>query len=271
MAMKRTLTDFSQLTRRMVAPAPAPEPPKPVVSDEDRAAAEVLAYFTKPGAAPRKTASSASAAKPVDPRVAELEQALAARAGELAATSAALAAARAQGVAAQEEIRRLKESCAQLRAERDRARTASVASAPEPPPAAASAAPPPAPALLVPPKLNEMFPGEAREMVLDVLADAAETAASTTRERRGRVLAAVLAANPSSGALAARRQALKQALKDAGFYNDPKVLEGLGFRLVSGRNHWKIEYADVRIPLAKTPSDFRSNRNAAADISNRCF
>lgn len=42
-------------------------------------------------------------------------------------------------------------------------------------------------------------------------------------------------------------------------------------RCISGRKHWKLEYADIRMPMSKTPSDYRSAQNCASDMANRCF
>ena len=33
----------------------------------------------------------------------------------------------------------------------------------------------------------------------------------------------------------------------------------------------KLDYANVRIPISKTPSDRRGAQNTATDIGNRCF
>ena len=68
-----------------------------------------------------------------------------------------------------------------------------------------------------------------------------------------------------------RRAELKQILKDAGYFNDPKPLEKLGFKLISGRTHWKLQYANVRITMSKAPSDYRASLNTASDTANRCF
>ena len=35
--------------------------------------------------------------------------------------------------------------------------------------------------------------------------------------------------------------------------------------------HHKIDWAGIRFPLAKTPSDFRACLNSAAEIINRVF
>ena len=50
-----------------------------------------------------------------------------------------------------------------------------------------------------------------------------------------------------------------------------KGLEKLGMKLISGKKHWKLEYGNVRMPMSKTPSDYRSQLNAAAEMANRCF
>ena len=64
---------------------------------------------------------------------------------------------------------------------------------------------------------------------------------------------------------------MRQILKDAGYYNDPKPLERLGLRLISGRTHWKLQYANVRVTMSKTPPDYRANLNNGSEIANRCF
>lgn len=33
----------------------------------------------------------------------------------------------------------------------------------------------------------------------------------------------------------------------------------------------RLQYANVRVTMSKTPSDFRSNLNNAAETANRCF
>ena len=79
--------------------------------------------------------------------------------------------------------------------------------------------------------------GEVREQVIAALAEALAAARQSGRDRRARLLEGVLAANPPSGELERRRAELRQILKDSGYFNDPKPLERLGFRLISGRNH----------------------------------
>ena len=93
----------------------------------------------------------------------------------------------------------------------------------------------------------EAFPGEVREQVLAALADALAAAQQSGRERRAGVLAGVLAANPATGELERRRAELKQILKDAGYFNDPKPLEKLGFKLISGRTHWHAKQSLARL------------------------
>ena len=125
-----------------------------------------------------------------------------------------------------------------------------------------------------PPALSEKFAGEIREHVLAALADSHAAAEAGGRDRRARILEAILCANASSGELARRRDKVKQVMKDAGnFIDDSTIaaLEKLGFRYVSGSNHHKLDYAGIRFPVAKTPSDHRSCLNSAAEICNRVF
>ena len=122
--------------------------------------------------------------------------------------------------------------------------------------------------------IAEAFPGEVREQVLAALADALAAAQQSGRERRAGVLAGVLAANPATGELERRRAELKQILKEAGGFTDASTLaalERIGIRCISGKKHWKLEYADIRMPMSKTPSDYRSAQNCATDMANRCF
>ena len=121
---------------------------------------------------------------------------------------------------------------------------------------------------------SEKFTGEVREHLLEALADAQRAADAGGRDRRARILEAILCANACSGELARRRDEVKQIMKDAGAYIDDSTiaaLEKLGFRYVSGSNHHKLDFAGIRFPVAKTPSDHRSCLNSAAEICNRVF
>ena len=122
--------------------------------------------------------------------------------------------------------------------------------------------------------VSEKFTGEIREHLLEALVDAQRAADAGGRDRRARILEAILCANACSGELARRRAEVKQVMKDAGsFINDAAIaaLEKLGFRYISGSNHHKLDYAGIRFPVAKTPSDHRSCLNSAAEICNRVF
>jgi len=121
---------------------------------------------------------------------------------------------------------------------------------------------------------SEKFVGELREHVVETLAAANEAAEAGGRDRRARILEAVLGANPPSGELERRREAVKQIVKDADSKLDNAALaalEGIGFRYISGNRHHKLEWAGIRFPLAKTPSDYRACLNSAAEIANRVF
>lgn len=285
----RTLTDLSQLTKSMVKksveePKPAP---KMQESPVDREAAEVLAYFARPGGNAPQRPHVAAGADPTKDRVAELEAALAAKDDALAKLAEEKAAAdmriaelermladeREAHLAAVRERDRLQGECGRLSGElRKTAQEGAVAAPPQAAPIAQSKPEKPTRGLLeANGTIVETFAGETRELVLATLADALDTARQSGRERRAEVLAGVLAANRPTGELERRKAELRQILKDNGYFNDPRPLERLGMKLISGRNHWKLQYGNVRVTLAKTPSDFRANLNSATEIANRCF
>ena len=122
--------------------------------------------------------------------------------------------------------------------------------------------------------ISEKFTGEVREHLLEAIADAQRAADAGGRDRRARILEAILCENAGTGELARRRDEVKQIMKDAGTYIDDTTLaalEKLGFRYVSGSNHHKLDFAGIRFPVSKTPSDHRSCLNSAAEICNRVF
>ena len=286
-----TLTDLSQLTKSMVKkPVEEPKPAHKHKAEEspvDREAAEVLAYFARPGGNAPQRPHVASRDEPAKDRAVELEAALEAKDAALDALAEEkaaaderiaelerqLAAEREAHEAAARERDRLQGECGRLQGElRKTADKGAVAAPAQPAPVAQAEPQKPTRALLAANgAIAEAFPGEVREQVLAALADALAAAQQSGRERRAGVLAGVLEANPATGELERRRAELKQILKDAGYFNDPKPLEKLGFKLISGRTHWKLQYANVRITMSKTPSDYRASLNTASDTANRCF
>ena len=294
--MSRVLSDLSQLTKAMIKPSEAQPKPAPKVANQEEAlqsredadAAAVLAYFARspqkasrsPRVAPRGVAVAAD--RPVAPEAAlkTKDAALAAFAVEKAAherriaeLERQLAEEREAHIAAIRERDRLQGECGRLQGElRKCGENAPVAAPVEAAPVArVEPTKPPQGILVAPATAAEVFPGEVREQVVATLLDGLGTAERSGRERRAEILRYVLAANQSSGELERRRAELRQILKDAGYYNDPKPLERLGLRLISGRTHWKLQYANVRVVMSKTPSDYRANLNNGSEIANRCF
>ena len=299
--------DEPQCPKPVPTHAPIPHPMKAAPQSEvpaekpklSREEADCLAYFSHTSIADRRFATAGrvqtppaagKTQEPASEAQAELSKLMAAEAqlsGEVAELRQKLEAVEARAAAAEQaleahiaKVKSGEEQRARLEAEIRELR----AKAPEPPcvapaPQLATLSEPPVPrerkgVLAAPAGFAETFQGEVREMVVAALSDACETARQSTRERRAAVLAAVLAANPSSGELERRRAELKQILKDAGGFTDASTLsslERIGFRCISGKKHWKLEYGNVRMPMSKTPSDYRSQLNAAADMANRCF
>ena len=278
--MGRTLTDFSQLSKGMFKKSDPvvevkPLPPKKTAGDD------ALAYF---GLNVPEAPTRAPGVGVDNGRI----QALEANVAALRAESAALVAAKAeaerkagdleQRLAAERQARasagterdRLRGEVLRLKSELEDALTAPHTQPVEAEPVREVRVA----GLLKPPATEETFPGEVREHLLAVLSEGLEAAQSSERERRAAVLEDVLAANKPGSELERRRKELKQIIKDTGSFVDARTiaaLEKLGFKCVSGNKHWKLDYANVRIPISKTPSDRRGAQNTATDIANRCF
>ena len=279
----------------MIKPSEAQPKPAPKVANQEEAlqsredadAAAVLAYFARspqkasrsPRVAPRGVAV---ADRPVAPEAAlkTKDAALAAFAVEKAAherriaeLERQLAEEREAHIAAIRERDRLQGECGRLQGELRKCGENTPVAAPveAAPVARVEPTKPPQGILVAPATAAEVFPGEVREQVVATLLDGLGTAERSGRERRAEILRYVLAANQSAGELERRRAELRQILKNAGYYNDPKPLERLGLRLISGRTHWKLQYANVRVTMSKTPSDYRANLNNGNEIANRCF
>lgn len=299
--MRKTYTDFSQLSKGMFRKNdPVVEvKPQPETGIGQRGTGngdDVLSYFGLTGNGKRGTARAgvvgvpgASCAGTDNGRI----QALEANVAALRAESAALGAAKAeaerkssdleQQLAAERQMRataeverdRLRGDVLRLRNELEEALTApGTGNGERVTGIGASVREVHVQGLLVPPATTEVFPGEVREHILAVLSEGLEAAQSSERERRAIVLEDVLAANQPGRELERRRRELKQIIKDTGSFVDARTiaaLEKIGFKCVSGNKHWKLDYANVRIPISKTPSDRRGAQNTATDIANRCF
>ena len=295
--MGKTYTDFAQLSKGMFRKSDPvvevkPQPPKKAAGED------ALAYFGIGGTGNRErgTAKSgvvsvpgASCADADNRRI----QALEANVAALRAESAALGAAKAEAERKSSDLEQLLAAERQMRtsaeAERDCLRVevlrlkneledALTAPKTDNGERATGNGEPVrevrVQGLLVPPTTAEVFPGEVREHILAVLSEGLEAAQSSERERRAKVLEDVLAANKPGVELERRRRELKQIIKDTGSFVDARTisaLEKIGFKCVSGNKHWKLDYANVRIPISKTPSDRRAALNTATDIANRCF
>ena len=284
--MGRTLTDFSQLSRGMFKKGEPvvevkPPPPKKAAGDD------ALAYF---GLKAPEAPTCAPGGGADNGRIQSLEANVAALRAESAALGAAkdaaekkasdlerqLAAERAARQSAEAERERLRGDVLRLRNELEEALTAPGTGngewgtgngEPDVPEVRVQG-------LLKHPKTGEVFNGEVREHVLAALSEAQEAAGQSGRERRAKVLEDVLAANAPVGELELRRAELKQIIKDTGSFVDARTiaaLEKIGFKCVSGNKHWKLDFADIRIPISKTPSDYRSALNTATSIANMCF
>ena len=294
--MNRRLTDFSQLSRGMFRKSEPVVEVKPIPKETSAGGDDALAYFGLTGRGKREEGRAgavggcgAPGAGAANDAYVVLKANLEAVRAESAALGAAkdavekkaadlerqLAEERAARRAAEAERERLRGDVLRLRNELEEALTAPgtgngdrVTGSGEPVRDVRVTG------LLKPPATAEVFNGEVREHVLAALSEAQEAAGQSGRERRAKVLEDVLAANVPAGELERRRAELKQIIKDTGSFIDARAisaLEKIGFRCVSGNKHWKLDYADIRIPISKTPSDYRSALNTATSIANMCF
>ena len=279
--MGKTFTDFSQLSKGMFKKSAPVEEIKPLPKTNAVSGDDALSFF---GLNAPETPTGASVGRAGDGRILALEADVRAVRAESAALEAAkaeaerkagdlerqLAAERQMREAAEAERERLRGEVMRLRNELEDALTA-------PPAPSAIAAPVQevrVDGLLRSPTTEEAFPGEVREHVLAALSDVLDSAKHSDRERRAEILGDVLSTNKADGELERRRKELRQIIKDTGSFVDARTIaamERLGFKYVSGNKHWKIDYANVRIPMSKTPSDHRAALNTATDIANRCF
>jgi len=262
--MAKVITDLAKLNKAMLTPVEKPKSAEaPIVADDGR---EAMEYF----ASQDEEEESVSEAQVYKTALEELAEEKADIELRLEHAERGLSAARGRISELERQVERLTGDNARLRGEaakREETKNAAAEVAVRVPAVEVSRK-----GLLDRPfAFEEMFDGEVREMLLASLAEYRKNVENGGYQRRAAVLDAVLSANQSSGELEARSEKLRQILKDAGYFNDPKPLEKLGIKLIDGRKHWKLEYAGIRITLAKTPSDHCSNANSAADISRRCF
>ena len=271
--MGRTFTDFSQLSKGMFRKSDPvvevkPLPPKKAAGDD------ALAYFglSAPEATTRAPGAGADNGriKSLEANVAALGAAKAEAERKLADLELQLAEERQARASAEAERDRLGGEVLRLRNELDDALTAPEAGAATPAPLQEVRVG----GLLKPPSTEEVFDGEVREHVLSALAEARKAAEQSARERRAQILSDILSVNKPTGELERRRAELRQIIKDTGSFVDARTmsaLERIGFMCVSGNKHWKLDYANVRIPISKTPSDRRAAMNTATSIANACF
>lgn len=278
--MGKTYTDFSQLSKGMFRKSDPVVEIKPIPK-KSAGGDDALAYFglNAPEAPTRAPGGGAD-----NGRIQALEANVAALRAESAALGAAKAEEERKSADLEQQLAVGRQARASAEAERDRLRDEVLRLKNEleealTTPQTQSAAPAPVQearivGLLKPPTTVEVFPGEVREHILAVLSEGLEAAQSAERERRAAVLEDVLTANKPGSELERRRRELKQIIKDTGSFVDARTiaaLEKIGFKCVSGNKHWKLDYANVRIPISKTPSDRRGAQNTATDIANKCF
>lgn len=122
---------------------------------------------------------------------------------------------------------------------------------------------------------DELFQGEIKEILLEILSNALSSIEPNTR--RADVLGDIIRSNGDvQGTIAEKAQTLKATLNGYKSLNGSKkrILSDLGFEINEDGRHYKLTYyGDGRYmaTLAKTPSDNRSGMNIALEMIKNMF
>ena len=90
------------------------------------------------------------------------------------------------------------------------------------------------------PEIDDRFPGETRDHILEVIREAREAAEKDGRIRRAQILESVLVANEPNGTLAKKRESLEKVFNDNGNILSGSViaeLEKLGISYKNGNDY----------------------------------
>lgn len=120
---------------------------------------------------------------------------------------------------------------------------------------------------------DDYYPGEIRDIIMDVLADASENLEDGTRRKD--VIRKVLDANKFDGAQRERKCGIKKIFKRNKIFNHSMAndLEKYGLKVIRGNSHYTLKYyeMDKNVTVAKTPSDVRGFTNLAQTIIKKYF
>lgn len=115
---------------------------------------------------------------------------------------------------------------------------------------------------------SDYYPGEIRDIIMDVLKESYETNDKDTR--RADVISGVLNENGYNGAQKKRKQEVKAILKKYESVGKPMLsaLHDMGFTVARCGCHYIMHYYDDKnqLVISKTPSDIRSNAKLAQSI-----
>lgn len=129
--------------------------------------------------------------------------------------------------------------------------------------------------LIAPGNEKELYPGETKELLIDILKDARKNIKDKTR--RADILDDLIKNNPVKEIPLNQSKKVKEALKGYSIANKAllKRLKELGLSAVKGNTHYKITYhGDARYVtyLASTGSDKNcGGQNLAHEIVSKCF
>lgn len=127
----------------------------------------------------------------------------------------------------------------------------------------------------IPSTEKDLYHGEHQDITIEAFESLLEKTPEKHKRRRD-VISGVLKSNKKTGKRQELTRTIKSILSQYQKMDERtrKSLERLGFEIISEDNHYKISFnGDHRyhIPIAKTPSDFRSGKNTASDLCGVLF
>ena len=116
------------------------------------------------------------------------------------------------------------------------------------------------------PKIPELCAGEINDFVLGLVESARQNIPPDVHCRRREICDAILACNSEVGERSKMKDGMTTILKSWNASpGQVRKLERLGFRITTGKTHWKMRWGDSAYyaTLGATPSDRHAGTNAA--------
>lgn len=123
-------------------------------------------------------------------------------------------------------------------------------------------------------KERDLYPGERRGLLVNILRDALNNLNSDSR--RSHLVADIIKANDVGAPSDVLAEQVKDCLRNYSSMGkkERKILEDIGFEITEEGKHYKAVFMDDAryvFVIARTPSDHRAGLNLASDIKKKLF